>query len=87
MGSFEANPNYFIIISGPPTSGKTTLEIKLAEAVIVAYKGGYYGVSRKINITELAERAGFSNSTFDEHLRRAEQKLMRHVMDSLKYRT
>ncbi|MFX0117303.1 MAG: helix-turn-helix domain-containing protein [Candidatus Hodarchaeota archaeon] len=61
------------------------LTAKQREAVIEAYKSGYYEIPRKINITELAERAGVSTSTFDEHLRKAEQKLMQHILDSLSY--
>lgn len=55
------------------------------EAIELAYKHGYYDFPRKVELTDLSKLAGKSLSTFREHLRKAEKKLMpdlvRNVMD------
>ena len=54
-------------------------------AIELAYKHGYYEFPRKVELEELAKLARISLSTFREHLRKAEKKLMpdliRNVMD------
>ncbi len=56
---------------------------KQREAVIQAYKNGYYEIPHRINISELAKKMDVSTSTFSEHLRKAEQKLVGHVLEGL----
>lgn len=55
------------------------------KAIELAYHHGYYDFPRKIELKELARIAEISLSTFREHLRKAEKKLMpdlvRNVMD------
>lgn len=53
---------------------------KQRDAVINAYQNGYYDIPRKISLAELAQDAGISLSTLAEHLRKAEQKLMKQVL-------
>ena len=57
--------------------------MKQRKALIEAYQDGYYDIPRKINTTELASKIGVAPSTFQEHLRKAEKKLMSHVLDGL----
>lgn len=49
---------------------------KQKRAIELAIKNGYYGVPRKTSVEKLAKIAGLSFSTFQVHLRKAEQKLM-----------
>lgn len=46
------------------------------EAFELACKEGYYRVPKRITLGEIAVRAGLSEPTFREHLRKAEQKLL-----------
>ena len=45
-------------------------------AVELAVRSGYYDYPRKIKLEELAKMMKISYSTFQEHLRKAEQKLL-----------
>jgi len=56
---------------------------KQFEAITSAYKKGYYNYPRKLTIPELAKLTKRSYSTFQEHLRKAENKLIDYF---LKYR-
>jgi hypothetical protein len=49
---------------------------KQKKALILAYSHSYYSYPRKADLSHLAKKAGISVSTFQEHLRRAENKLM-----------
>ena len=49
---------------------------KQLEALKLAYKEGYYEYPRNLTILELAKRVRKSYSTFQEHLRKAESKLI-----------
>ncbi len=53
---------------------------KQLEALKLAYKEGYYGYPRKLTIPELAGRIKKSYSTFHEHLRKAENKLIDYFL-------
>jgi predicted DNA binding protein len=46
------------------------------EALRLAYTHNYYSYPRRIDLSVLAKKAGISISTYQEHLRRAENKLM-----------
>ncbi|HLC95765.1 MAG TPA: helix-turn-helix domain-containing protein [Candidatus Nanoarchaeia archaeon] len=54
-------------------------------AIELAYQHGYYEFPRNIELNDLAKFAGLSLSTFREHLRKAEKKIMpdlvKNVMD------
>ena len=56
---------------------------KQLEAIKIAYKNGYYRYPRKLTIPQLAKSIKKSYSTFQENLRKAENKLIEHF---LKYR-
>jgi predicted DNA binding protein len=59
------------------------LTLKQFEAIKLAYKEGYYNYPRKLTIPELAKTIKKSYSTFQENLRKAENKLIDYF---LKYR-
>ena len=49
---------------------------KQKKAMELAIKNGYYKSPRKIDLQELAKKAGLSFSTYQVHLRKAEEKLI-----------
>lgn len=53
-----------------------SLSDKQKHAVEIAYQHGYYDFPRRIELDKLAEIMGVSKSTYQEHLRLAEKKLM-----------
>ena len=59
---------------GPETLFKITDKQKAALETAVAH--GYYHYPRKTTVEELAKISGISRSTFQEHLRKAEAKLI-----------
>jgi predicted DNA binding protein len=58
----------------------TKLTEKQKEVIIAAYKFGYYDIPRRINSEELAKKLGIVSSTFGEHLRKAERRLLIHIL-------
>ncbi|MDP2925339.1 MAG: helix-turn-helix domain-containing protein [Nanoarchaeota archaeon] len=52
------------------------LSDKQKEAISIAVKEGYYNFPRKIELKDLAKLSKLSFSTFREHLRRAENKIL-----------
>jgi len=46
------------------------------EAVLLAHHHGYYASPRRVTAEAIADAAGLSRSTFEEHLRKAENKLL-----------
>ena len=56
------------------------LSEKQREAVNLAYKKGYYEYPKKIDLGELAKLMSVSKSTFQEHLKRAEGKLIPRML-------
>ena len=65
----------------PPYSLISRLTEKQQRAFIAAYTLGYYDVPKKIGLVQLAERLNLSRSTLDMHLRRAERRLLNHIMN------
>jgi predicted DNA binding protein len=53
---------------------------KQREVLISAHKLGYYDIPRRINSDQLAEHLDIANSTLVEHLRKAEQRLLVHIL-------
>ena len=51
------------------------------DAIRLAYLNGYYSYPRKITLEELAKMSGISLSTFQEHLRKAEMKLLPSLLN------
>lgn len=56
---------------------------KQKDAIVLAYKNGYYDFPKKIEIQRLAEIAKASPSTYQEHLRKAEQKLIPFFLENI----
>jgi predicted DNA binding protein len=49
------------------------------EALLLALDAGYYEVPRRATVQDIAQRQGRPRTTFEEHLRKAEGKLIRAV--------
>jgi predicted DNA binding protein len=64
----------------PPHSPLNRLTEKQRRVFITAHNLGYYEVPRKINLVQLAERLELAYSTVDVQLRRAERRLLSHIM-------
>ena len=63
-----------------PDSPLNKLTDKQREVLITAHKLGYYEVPRKITSQQLAKKLGIGDSTLVEHLRKAEQRLIKHIL-------
>jgi len=59
------------------------LSRKQKEMVQAAAAEGYYGFPRRLSAEQLAARLGRDESTVREHLRRAEQKIIEHVVSGV----
>ncbi len=64
-----------------PVSVLNQLTQKQRDVLIAAYKFGYYDIPRKINSVQLAKKLGLVDSTVVEHLRKAEQRLITHMLE------
>jgi len=53
------------------------------KALLLAYQWGYYSYPRGVELRELAKRAGIGLSTFQENLRKAENKLMPMLIERI----
>lgn len=56
-----------------------TLTQKQLAAFIAAMQMGYYGMPKGATIDEIASRQGMKRSTYEEHLRKAELKILQAV--------
>ena len=52
---------------------------KQAEALVAAIEAGYYRVPRKVRTEDIARRRKVPRTTFEEHVRKAEAKIMASV--------
>jgi len=50
-------------------------------ALVTAYALGYYDVPKKIGLVQLAEKLDIAYSAVDVQLRRAERRLLNHMMN------
>lgn len=75
----EAEPNQKM---SPPVVWSGLLTPKQLTAIRVAFRDGFYRYPRKIRIADLAHHAGSARSTFQEHLRLAEIKLIRYLLQT-----
>ena len=69
-----------IILSASGSIPKLTNKQRFA--VELAIEKGYYEYPRKISVQELAKISKSPRSTFQEHLRKAESKLMKILLQS-----
>jgi len=63
-----------------PDSTLSKLTEKQREALIAAYKLGYYDLPRRTNSEKLAKKLNIGSSTLGEHLRKAERRLLIHIL-------
>ena len=54
------------------------------KALELAFANGYYDYPRKIELKDLAKQMNLSLSTYREHLRRAEKKVMPDLIRNVK---
>ena len=59
---------------------KDVLSPRQREAILLAYEEGYYGWPRDIEAVDLAEQMDIAHSTYLEHLRKAEYKLIQQSL-------
>ena len=64
-----------------PHSPLNRLTEKQRRVFITAHNLGYYDVPRKINLVQLAQRLDLAYSTVDVQLRRAERRLLNHIIN------
>jgi predicted DNA binding protein len=64
-----------------PHSPLSRLTEKQRRVLLTAHKLGYYEVPRKVNLELLAEQLGLAYSTVDVQLRRAERRLLNHIIN------
>ena len=62
---------------------KKMLTEKQKQALELAIKHEYYSWPKGITLEQLAEKIGVSRSVFQEHLRKAEEKIMPGMIDKL----
>ncbi len=65
----------------PPHSPLSRLTEKQRRPLITAYTLGYYDVPKKIGLVQLARRLDLAHSTLDAHLRKAEHRLLYHIIN------
>jgi hypothetical protein len=65
------------------TSLFSDLTQKQADAVLKAHRHGYYSSPRQITTEAVAKGVGVSRSTFEEHLRKAENQIMHSLIPYL----
>lgn len=75
----EAEPNQKM---SSPVMWSGTLTPRQLRAIRIAFREGFYRYPRKIRISDLARMAGSARSTFQEHLRLAEIKLIRSLLQT-----
>ncbi|WP_247731595.1 helix-turn-helix domain-containing protein [Halovivax limisalsi] len=59
------------------------LSARQHDALVVAFEGGYYDLPRGTTTAEIAAELGVERRTAEEHLRRAERKVMHAVVPEL----
>jgi hypothetical protein len=57
------------------------LSPKQREAIELAYKNGYYKYPKQTDLDKLSKIMGVGKSTFQEHLKKAEGKLLPYLIE------
>ena len=65
-----------------PISPLNRLTEKQRDMLITAYRMGYYDVPRKITSLDLAKKFGLADATVVEHLRKAEYRLIKQIIET-----
>jgi predicted DNA binding protein len=65
-----------------PTSPLNKLTEKQRDVLITAYRMGYYDIPRRTTSLKLAEKLGLGDATVVEHLRKAEQRLIKQIIET-----
>jgi methylated-DNA-[protein]-cysteine S-methyltransferase len=63
-----------------------SLTAKQASALVAAFDAGYYDVPRRVTTDEIGRAVGIARSTFQEHLNRAEQQVVRAMLPLVRMR-
>lgn len=63
-----------------------SLTAKQASALVAAYDAGYYEVPRRVTTEDVSSALGVARSTFQEHLNRAEQQIVRATLPLVRMR-
>ncbi|MFB6254679.1 MAG: helix-turn-helix domain-containing protein, partial [Halobacteriaceae archaeon] len=64
-------------------SALPNLSNRQREALRTAIEGGYYEIPRETTTEEMATELGISRRTFEEHLRRAENQIVKNLREYL----
>jgi predicted DNA binding protein len=81
--SEESVRDTFLLSSATLAGGLTTKQLR---ALITALDNGYYRFPRSSTAGEIAERAGLPRTSFTDHLRKAENKVLLAVAPYLRLR-
>jgi hypothetical protein len=57
---------------------------KQMDALLTAYSNGYYNLPRKANVQDIANKKRVSRTTYQEHLKKAENKLVASLIPYIK---
>jgi predicted DNA binding protein len=56
---------------------------KQVDAIVAAYNSGYCQTPRRVNVEKVAERTGVPRTTLQEHLNKAENKLISSIIPQM----
>ena len=60
---------------------------KQVDAIVTAYNSGYYQTPRRVNVQTIADRARVPRTTLQEHLNKAENKLISSIIPQIQLYT
>ena len=60
---------------------------KQVDAIVAAYNSGYYQIPRRVNVQTIADRARVPRTTLQEHLNKAENKLISSIIPQIQLYT
>lgn len=91
VGDFDVTIDTKRIIEEPPNKRSPnllemetpSLSTRQREALLLAAEEGYYEIPRGVTTEALAEQLGINRRTFEDHLRRAENKIIGNLANYL----